>query len=89
VCILLVMLTYITPTLYTQPDPIYTVQIQVGQNLCLLGKTLLLITPLKLCAFASAVIKASDVRIYGTGCLKESRSQMDDKQQPYIASLCT
>jgi len=32
--------TYIIPTLYAQPDPTYTVQAQVGQNLFLLSKTL-------------------------------------------------
>ena len=59
--------TYITPRLYAQPDPTYTVQAQVGQNLSLLNKIILLITPLEVCAFASADLKAFDVTVYGTG----------------------
>jgi len=88
VCILFVVHTYITPTRYAQPDLTYNVQIQAGQNLCLLSKTLLLITPLQICAFVSVDLKYFDVTVCSTSSSTESRAQMDGKQQTYIAAIC-
>jgi hypothetical protein len=73
-----------TPTRCTQSDPTYSAQIQVRQNLCRLSKTLRWIIPLN-CVLL--LLKAFDVKVYGTGSSMESRTHTDDKRQPYIPSL--